>query len=243
MTGPKHHSIAKLKFRNMQSGLPPLFEIYNTILNMLKARGFIIPIPYTAEEYVSNFCIYDESTSTLLVNRELLTLSLVHAHEREKTVRVFFLEPVGQKTGKKHLQQWLAKLGESRTRAIFIVPQGAEFTSHCVKLMDNANRDNQNVLLEYFSEEQVSVDITTCCRLFREYKLLSTIEAKQVMDSFQNKISCIAYDDRVARFFGMQHNDVIQCLRSSEPAGMYSSFRRCLYIEQLPKETKVKKKL
>ena len=221
------------------SSVPPLFCIYNTILDMMEARNFIVRTPrHTMEEYVDDFCLVENGQ--YLVDRERLTLSLVHKYEREKTIRIFFLEPANQKTGKKQLEQWLTKMGETRTRALFVVPEGAEFTSHAMKIMDNANRETRNVFLECFSEKQVSVNLVGVGKLYREYRVLSENEARAVMEKYGNKIPAIGYDDVIARYFGMQHNDVLALNRSSESAGMYTKFMKCLYVEQMPKESKVK---
>jgi DNA-directed RNA polymerase subunit H (RpoH/RPB5) len=224
------------------SGFPPLFQIYNVVLDMLFARCFIVPgNRRSPEEYARDFCAYDEQ-GRLFVQRELLTLSLVHSWEREKTVRVFFLDPLGIKTGKKQVEQLLAKLGETRTRAIFIVPFGSALTSHAVKLIDDMNRSNKSVLIECFSEEQVSVDITLIGKLDRQYRVLSEAEKQQVIAKYSDRIPKIAYDDRIARYYGMQHSDVLCLERSSESAGRYNKYSQCLYVEQLPKDSKVQKK-
>jgi len=218
------------------TSLHSLHNIYNVMLEMMSARGFIVrTLHCTMEYFTETFCFPDpDQPSILHVDRESLTLSLIHTVDREKTVRIFFLEPNGGlKIGKKALEDLLKRLGETRTRGIFIVPDGNELTSHAKKLIDNANRSDKNVLIEYFLESQVQVNITVWGKQFREYRLLSEAEKRELLQKFDmRKIAIIGYDDPLARYFGMQHNDVICLTRGSESAGLTNKFMRCLYAEQ-----------
>lgn len=221
----------------MQSIVERLHSIYNVILEMMAARDFIVPHPHCPlDVFLETFCFPDpDNPSIMHVDRESLTLSLLHKHTRDKTVRIFFLEPVanGSKTGKKALEDLLKRLGDTRTRGIFIIPDGNDFTSHAKKLIDNANREDKNVLIEYFMESQVQVNICTWGKQFREYRLLSEAEKEYLAQKFDmRKLAIISYDDPLSRYFGMQHNDVVCMTRSSESAGMTHKYMRCLYAEQ-----------
>ncbi|MBX9636403.1 MAG: hypothetical protein K2Q45_02490 [Nitrosomonas sp.] len=208
---------------------------------MVQDRGYIMPHEIKSpEQYISDFCAYDEQ-GRCFVQRELLSLALVHRDEYENAVRVFFLEPLGKKTGKDGVKQLLERLGE-RTRAIFILPHGAEMTAHAVKLIDSMNRGDKKVLLEFFSEAQLSTNITQVGRLHRTYKVLSPAEKQQVNAKYGAKIPKIAYDDPLARYYGLQYGDMLRLERSSESAGLYGKPMQCLYPEQLPKDTKMQKK-
>lgn len=221
------------------SEAPPLFFIYNTILDMMNARNFNVRAPrHTMEEYVQDFCFQDGGQ--LHVDRERLTLSLRHKYNHEKTIRIFFLQPLNQKTGKKDFEQLLTRLHASGTRALLVIPSGSELTPIAKKIMDDMNRENRSVFLECFTEAEVSVNLAAHGKLYREHRLLSPHEAQCVRERYGDKIPSISYDDVIARYFGLQHHDVLALARSSESAGMYTKYMKCMYPEQLPKDSKVK---
>lgn len=213
--------------------LTNLHSIYNVILQMMHDRNFIVPsTTCSMEEFQANFCFLDPETNVLHVDRETLSLSLVHMYDREKTIRIFFLEPSGLKVGKKELETLLKRLGDTRTRGMFILPEGSELTSHAKKLIDNANRADKNVMIECFMEKQVQVNICTWGKQFREYRVLSPIDREALLQHFdKTKLAIISYEDPVARYFGLQHDDILHLQRASEPAGKTSKYMRCVYAE------------
>ena len=213
----------------------PMHNIYNVILQLMSDRGFIVPYTSCTTEYFeSNFCFtFADQPGILHVDREKLALSLVHMQDREKNVRIFFLEPTGQKIGKKELEALLKRLGDTRTRGMFIIPDGSELTSHAKKMIDETNRSDKKVMIEYFMEKQVEVNICAWGKQYREYRVLSTIERDALLKKVQKtKLAIISYTDPLARYFGLQHDDVLALRRGSETAGMTSKYMRCVYAEQ-----------
>ncbi len=225
----------------MQGSTLPLYNIYCVLHDMLRDRGYIVPAKNkTPEEYALDF--YEADTGEL--HRDRMTMSLIHAQDRTKNIRVFFIAlGPGNKVGKKELGQILAHLDEIRTRAIIVLSNENSVTAHAARFVDDMNRSGK-VHVQIFTEGELETNQTLAGKLARSYAVLSNPEKEAVLKRYPpsvRKLPVVASNDFLAKYFGMQHQDVLKCVRASETAGMYSTYKLCLYPEEVPKESVVKK--
>lgn len=219
---------------------PPLYTVRRNVVAMMAARDYIVEDQEkTPDEFVRDFCYSPpDDPRTVLVNRDLLAMSLVHKVTR-MPMRVFFLEP-GSKFGKKQLQRLLDRMGDTITRAVVVVPDGSEPTPPAKKMMDEMNRGSDAVFLQWFSEAELSTNIMNRNR-GSTYKVLLNHERDAVIKRY-GLPPTIWYNDPVARYFGLQRNQMIKCTRGSETAGRYATYKICRYTEEVPRDTTTQKK-
>ncbi len=219
---------------------PPLYNVYCTMHEMLRDRGYILPARNkTPEEYELDFC--EEG----LIRRDAMTLSLVHAQDRTRNIRVFFVAlGEGGKVGKKQLEHILSQLDELRTRVIIVLSDLNNVTSHATRHIDDMNRAGK-VHVQIFSESELMTNRTHVGRAHHVYTILSAKEKEDVRRRYPplvRRVHAVAYNDFLAKYFGLQHQDMLKCTRASETAGDYTTYKLCLYPEEVPKEIPNKKR-
>jgi DNA-directed RNA polymerase I, II, and III subunit RPABC1 len=233
-------------------GYPPLFVVRRNIIAMMAAREYIVEQQEkTPEEYARDFCT--EEDGRLYVNRDALTLSLVHAVTR-LPMRVFFFSSnkTGGNLGKKEVETILGRMGDAVVRAMIVVPDGSKPTSHAKKMMDEMNRGTPlltqpggggGVFIQWFFESELSVNIVGCgTKIERKFRIMhNQHEREALLRKYRIKekfLPFISWDDPLARYYGLQKGDILECVRASESAGRYIRYQVCVYTEEAPKETK-----
>lgn len=70
----------------------------------------------------------------------------------------------------------LKRMGDVVTRAIVIVPDGSNPTPQAKKLMDDMNRSSNDVFIQWFSENELLVDIIVMSKMERRFDLVQPKE-------------------------------------------------------------------
>jgi DNA-directed RNA polymerase I, II, and III subunit RPABC1 len=223
---------------------PPLYLVRRNVIAMMAARDYIVEEQdKTREEYVRDFCYAPPHDPTqILVNRDRLTLSLVHKVTRVP-IRVFFLD--GGKFGKSQLQRLLDRMGDVVMRAVIVIPDTSPPTPPAKKMMDEMNRGSDAVFMQWFLESELSTNIVAVNRSERTYRVLLDHEKDDVLkryDPNMRHFPYIWYSDPVARYYGLQRNQILKCFRSSETAGGYTTYKICRYTEEVPRDSGQTKK-
>ncbi len=238
---------------------PPLYLVRKNVIAMMAAREYIVEEEEkTREEYVRDFCYYDpplpeedddsgevhhNHNRQLLVNKDLLTLSLVHKINRTP-MRVFFFASPNNKFGKKQMQLLLDRMGENITRAVIVVPDGCLPTPPVRTMIDQMNRGSDDVFIQCFSEAELTTNRLGVSRIERKFRVLTVAEKRAFFARYGSNpqhYPFIAYDDPLAKYLGLQRGDVLKCERGSETAGRYAKYQVCRYVEEMPKEAPNKK--
>lgn len=100
------------------------------------------------------------------------------------------------------------------------------------------------MFIQWFMESELETNIAVVGKMERKYRVLSPSEKDMFLkryDKNESRIPFIAYDDPIARYYGMQRGDVLECKRASETAGRYSRYQICRFVEEVPKASAVKR--
>ncbi len=223
-------------------GLPPLYLVRKNVIRMMASREYIVEQQdKTPDEYVRDFCVQDEH-GTIYVDRDAMSLSLVNQQTR-KPMRVFFFG--GQKCGKKEIEAILTRMGDAVTRAVIVLPDGSVPTPQARKVADTMNRSDPDVFIQWFLEQELQVDIQLLGKTDRRYRVLTPVQKASLFKKYDRNtrhFPFIAYDDPIAKYYGLQRDDVLECVRPSETAGKYAKYQICRYPEEVPKASKPDKK-
>lgn len=222
---------------------PYLYLQYVNTLSMLEHRGYVTSISMTPDQFRERFCLYDPAASSWLVDREKLSISVIH-RDRSRSVRVFF---IGMDVfGKKQLEDAIKKLGEGSMQVIIVLHDSTRISPTVKTMIDEMNRSDAKMSVQIFSEEQLVVDFSARNTTFSEHRLLSEEEKQSVLERIKATKSLylprITTNDPLARYFGLKAGDMLGVVTASPAAGKYSGYKICVNLEDAPKETKRIKK-
>lgn len=218
---------------------PHLYLQYIHVLSMLQRRGYVTSCNLTEDQFQERFCVYDEQVSTWLVDREKLSISVIH-RDRSKHMRVFF---IGKDVfGKKDFESVLKRLGDEHVRLILVFPDACRVSPAVKTIADLMNRDEtKSAYIQFFTEEQLIVDFAD-----RDAVVLSEEEKKTLFQKYKATkplfLQRITSDDVLAKYHGMRPGDILRVITASPAAGKYTSYKVCVHLEDAPKETKRIKK-
>merc|ERR1711916_361671 len=196
-----------------------LFRIHRTVIRMMRDRGYIIPPEFdrevmTKDVFMQRYAGNDQGE----VQREQLKMRFVHQTERHKILVLFEKNP---KVGKKEIERLCERMGEDK-RCVMIL-DGAMSPPARIQVENMA----PEVLIEVFPEDQLLVNITEH-RLVPHHQPLTQAQKEAVLARYKVKDSQLPrmqLTDPTARYFGLQRGDVVKITRSSETAGLYTTYR------------------
>jgi DNA-directed RNA polymerase I, II, and III subunit RPABC1 len=210
---------------------------------MLRRRGYVTSTDITDEQFRERFCLYDNTTSSWLVDREKLSISVIH-RDRSRNMRVFFIGT--DVFGKKQLQDVCNKLGEDNMRVIIVLHDITRVSPTVKTMIDEMNRNNKKMSVQIFTEEELVVDFAARTTTFYEHDLMTDEEKQHVLDRIKATktlfLPRIATNDPLARYFGLKAGDMLGVVMASPAAGKYSGYKICVNLEDAPKATKRMKK-
>jgi len=199
-----------------------LYQVYKTIIQMLKDRGYITP---TSSEDLSKedfFAKFNINPADGFISREPLSLLMSNKNDPTDHICVFF--PDEPKVGVKPIRKYCERMKDAHVqRAIIIVKQA--MTTFAKQAL--AEMAHQGLTLEYFQETELLVNITQH-QLVPRHILLSREEKQALLDRYKLKeaqLPRIQFSDPVARYYGLQRGQVVKIIRPSETAGRYVTYR------------------
>jgi DNA-directed RNA polymerase I, II, and III subunit RPABC1 len=196
-----------------------LFRVRKTCLKMLAKRGYIVDesdINITTDDFRLRFG--DDPS------RDSLTILVEKTEDSSDQLYVFF--PQDEKVGVKTLKTYCSRMkDQSVFRGIVIVKENLTPSARqAVKEMTI-----HGYRMEYFRDAELLVDITEH-RLVPEHVVLTPQQKQELLEKYRLKptqLPRIQVSDPVARYFGLQVQQVVKIVRPSETAGRYITYRIC----------------
>lgn len=163
------------------------------------------------------------------ISRDKLQILAAKIDDPSDTIIVFY--PEDKKIGLKQIAEIHGRMLESKVkRAILVLrpPEGPNarcLTTDAERFIDAA--ESKGLIIEKFKEGELLVNIT-------EHALVPThvpLTPQQKADLLaryklkETQLPRIKITDPVARYFGLQRQDVVKIIRPSETAGRYVTYR------------------
>eukprot|EP00929_Paragymnodinium_shiwhaense_P015229 TRINITY_DN123287_c0_g1_i1.p1 TRINITY_DN123287_c0_g1~~TRINITY_DN123287_c0_g1_i1.p1 ORF type:complete len:213 (+),score=66.44 TRINITY_DN123287_c0_g1_i1:77-715(+) len=198
-----------------------LWRVRKTCFQMLEDRGYQVTdkmLEETREEFESQWKIVAEDGG----GRDRFIILVHKRNDREQQLIVFFPDE-DKRVGVKPIRILAEKMDEKRIKeAILVVKQPL------TPLAQTAVKEAMSRMkIEVFHESELIVNITRH-ELVPKHVPLTADERQQLLDRYRLKsaqLPRMQLTDPIARYFGMQREQVMKIIRPSETAGRYVTYR------------------
>mmetsp|Transcript_20164 Transcript_20164/g.47695 ORF Transcript_20164/g.47695 Transcript_20164/m.47695 type:complete len:213 (+) Transcript_20164:45-683(+) len=198
-----------------------LWRVRKTVFQMLHDRGYYVS-EKSLEEKKEEFEKVWKEAQDQGAGRERFLILVNHTNQTDKQLIVFFPDE-SKRVGVKPIRILAEKMDERKIReAILVVKQ--PLTPLARTAIQEAS---VKMRIEVFHENELIVNITQH-ELVPQHVALSDEEKQQLLNRYKMKPSQlprIQVTDPVARYFGMQRDQVMKIIRPSETAGRYVTYR------------------
>ena len=199
----------------MQKEFKPVFRAYNTMLELLEDRRYMVDDSYKIEDI---FQFYN------LLKETQIEIFCKHKEDISKQIFIrFFTE--GKNFQKKDLisivQTALEKTENPNLSIILVL----EDKPNSTVLKEMGRTEFKNV--EIFTTKQLSINITKHS-FVPKHSVLTDDEVKELLKTYQctkSQLPRLDKKDPVACYYGMKSGDVCKIERPSETTGIYYYYR------------------
>jgi DNA-directed RNA polymerase I, II, and III subunit RPABC1 len=204
-----------------------IFRVRKTVLQMLRDRGYVVfdsveDIELPRQKFEENFVKVNQ------VIRDNLEIKRPKWNAPSQRILVVFVKKEKDKSaiGVKSIRNYCERLKQDDFQKIILIlhgrlsPQAKQAISAINSLVDR---------IEYFNESELIINITEHC-LVPRHEILTKEECKKLLDKYsikESQLPKINKNDPVARYLGIEKNQIVKIIRSSETSGRYITYRRC----------------
>jgi DNA-directed RNA polymerases I, II, and III subunit RPABC1 len=199
------------------------FRVRKVVYKMLTKRGYNIPASdsqLTPEEFSKRF-VEARGGSADDDPRDLMTIQVQKIEDTAGQIFVFF--PNEPKVGVEPIRRYVNRMQENETkRGIIVVKDNV--TPFAKAAIEEMRPDFQ---IEVFRRIELLVDITEH-ELVPEHQVLTDGAKQQLLARYkltEAQLPRLQKDDPVARYFGLERQQVVKIIRPSETAGRYVTYR------------------
>lgn len=204
-----------------------IFRVRKTVLQMLRDRGYVVfdsieDIELPRQKFEENFVKVNQ------VIRDNLEIKRPKWNAPSQRILVVFVKKEKDKSaiGVKSIRNYCERLKQDNFQKIILIlhgrlsPQAKQAISTINSLVDR---------IEYFNESELIINITEHC-LVPRHEILTKEECKKLLDKYsikESQLPKINKNDPIARYLGVEKNQIVKIIRSSETSGRYITYRRC----------------
>lgn len=200
---------------SMQKEFKPVFRAYNTMLELLVDRKYIVDDSYKIDDI---FQFYN------LLKERQIEIFCKHEEDSSKHIFVrFFTE--GKNFQKKDLISIVQNALENTENPNLNIILVLEDKPNSTVLKEMTKTEFKNV--EIFTMKQLSINITKHS-FVPKHSLLSDDEVKELLKTYQctkSQLPRLDRKDPVACYYGMKPGDICKIERPSETTGIYYYYR------------------
>lgn len=192
--------------------LDMLYRVRRTVLEMLKARGYLVTddLKMELKTFKSEF---GESGT-----RDKLTMLASKKDSQQDQIFVFWADE--KKLNAKLIKKFEARMNQHRVKRSIIIVQESitPLSKQCLLAMPE---------IETFLEAELLVNITKH-RYVPKHQVLSDENKKKLLKKYhlkETQLPRIQKDDPISKFYGLTRGQVVKIFRKSETAGRYVTYR------------------
>ena len=205
-----------------------IFRVRRTVLQMLRDRGYLVfdtkdDLNMSRTDFESKF------VKNYKIIREHLEIKRPKWNSNSNKLLVAFVEGEKEKStiGVKSIRSYCERIKQDNYKNVILILHG-RLTPHAKQAISAINSGFDKI--EYFSEAELVVNITEHT-LVPKHEILSIEETKCLLKRYslsETQLPRIQKNDPVARYLGLQKNQIVKIIRPSETAGRYITYRRCM---------------
>ena len=201
-----------------------LFRIRTTINELLTDRGYIV----APAELKQNLEQFKEEHKNVMPGQLRDGMMKLVKKWNDETDSIFVFYTAESRLGVSGLKKYFTDFMEKMdvTRAILVLK--GSITPYAKQLLDSMAAQDPSYTIEKFQETELLVNITQHV-LVPKHSLLSPDDTVALLEKYKLKLDqlpCIQRNDPVARYMGLNRNQVVKITRASETAGRYITYRR-----------------
>lgn len=204
-----------------------LFRVRRTVLEMLSDRGFAVlnsdeDLNLSRENFETQFQASN-------YNRESLTMLRTKRDDDQEQIFVFFPdEERGKALGVAPISDKSERMEHDGVRRAILVLQTG-LTPPAKNAIEKLSAGDRCVM-EVFLENELLVNITRH-ELVPKHEVMTPEEKSRLLVRYklkESQLPRIQKTDPVARYYGLNHGQVVKISRPSETAGRYVTYRFCV---------------
>lgn len=204
-----------------------LFRVRRTVLELLRDRGYAVLDE--EEDLRQPPDVFRSEFATNNYNRESLTLLRQKRDNANDQIYVFFPDEQRNKLlGVKPISDKAERMEKDGVRSAIIILQTG-LTPYAKSAVEKLSA-GEMCKMEVFLENELIVNITKHVLVPRHDVLpdeakLALLRRYKLKES---QLPRIQKSDPIARYYGLQHGQVVKITRPSETAGRYVTYRLCV---------------
>lgn len=204
-----------------------IFRVRRTVLQLLRDRGYVVfdskdDLELSRQRFEEKFVKINQ------IIRDNLEIKRPRWNLPSQRILVVFVKGEKDKSaiGVKSIRNYCERIKQDDFHKAIMILHG-RLTPHAKQAICAINSLVDRI--EYFNESELIVNITEHCLVPRHEVLLKE-DCKKLLEKYsikENQLPKINKNDPVARYLGIEKNQIVKIIRTSETSGRYITYRRC----------------
>jgi len=204
-----------------------IFRIRKTVLQMLRDRGYVVfdskdDLELSRQKFEEKFVKINQ------IIRNSLEIKRPKWNSPSQRILVVFVKREKDKStiGVKCIRSYCERIKQDNFHKAILILHG-KLTPHAKQAISAINSLVDRI--EYFNESELIINITEHC-LVPRHEVLLREDCKKLLEKYsikENQLPRINKNDPIARYLGVEKNQIVKIIRTSETSGRYITYRRC----------------